>query len=232
MVSAGNGMMQVEVSGEHWKDYLAFLQFKQQAVATSPPVPAVVAPAAPPLRLDLGCGKNKKEGFLGVDCLEFPGTDLVLNLAKPSPLRNPPAYEPWPWADSSVDEVHCAHTVEHLRFNPEHPERIHFANELWRVLRPGAKATIVVPHWASCRHYGDYTHREPVCEMWPWYLNAAWRASDAPHNNLYICDFDCTTPGYSWHSELSFRNEEYKQYAMHWFKEAAQDMVFTLLCRK
>lgn len=206
---------------EHWSSHPGPVNQPQWGGTVTPAPPPAAEPAKP-VKLDLGCGKNKKEGFIGVDCLDFPGVDVKLDIGK----------DRWPWADSSVDEVHCAHTVEHLQFNPEYPERIRFANELWRVLKSQAKATIVVPHWASCRQYGDYTHREPVCEMWPWYLNKAWRASDAPHNNLYTCDFDCTTPGYSWHTALNHRNDEYRQFAMHWYKEAAQDMIFTLVARK
>ncbi len=34
-----------------------------------------------PVKLDLGCGKNKKVGWIGVDCLPFEGVDVVFNLA-------------------------------------------------------------------------------------------------------------------------------------------------------
>lgn len=194
------------------------------ATATPPPTPAVATPPThvAPLKLDLGCGKNKKDGFTGVDILKFDGVDVVCNIG----------HDRWPWEDSSVDEVHCAHTVEYLQFNPENPERIHFVNELWRVMKPGAKATIIVPHWNSCRMYGDYTHREPVSEFWPPYLSKAWRKDNAPHCLLYTCDFDCTVPGYTMHPELNLRSVEKQQYALTWYKEAAQDMIFTLICKK
>jgi hypothetical protein len=34
----------------------------------------------PKLKLDLGCGKNKKPGFLGVDSRKFDGVDWVADL--------------------------------------------------------------------------------------------------------------------------------------------------------
>lgn len=201
---------------EHWA--------KAGQSATPPPAPAIGPPAAPPpLKLDLGCGTAKLEGYTGVDLLDFPGVDVRCNIGA----------DRWPWEDSSVDEVWCSHTVEHLQFNPEHPERIHFVNELWRVLKPGAKATIVVPHWASCRMYGDYTHREPVSEFWPPYLQAKWRKENAPHNPLYKCDFDCTQPGYGMiHPELAHRNDAFKNLALMFGKDVAGDMKFTLVCKK
>ena len=78
------------------------------------------------LKLDLGCGKNPREGFIGVDSRKF-GQQIVADLRKP-----------WPWADASVEEVNCSHFVEHLTA----PERIHFVNELYRVLVPEGKACI------------------------------------------------------------------------------------------
>lgn len=231
-----------EFTLDQWNEYHA-LKAKfgtpppKNGHTTATPAPAKAPETALPatLRLDLGCGKAKREGFTGVDVRPFPGVDIQWDLAQPDG-RVPFAgqsqtYRPWPWKDSTVDEVHCSHTVEHLQFNPEHPERIHFVNELHRVLKPGAKATIIVPHWASCRMYGDYTHREPVSEFWLFYLSAAWRKDNAPHCDLYTCDFDAVQPGYSPHPEIQLRSFEYQQHALKFWREAAQDMIFTLVKR-
>ena len=32
------------------------------------------------MKIDLGCGKNKKEGFIGVDQYAMEGVDVVLNI--------------------------------------------------------------------------------------------------------------------------------------------------------
>lgn len=125
-----------------------------------------------PLRLDLGCGRSKKEGFIGVDCRQFEGVDVVHNLG----------LNVWPWEDNSVDEVNCSHLIEHLKPS----ERIHFANELCRVMKKGAKAAIITPHYASVRAYGDLTHEwPPVVTFWYLYLNKEWRDTQAPHNTEY-----------------------------------------------
>jgi hypothetical protein len=78
--------------------------------------------------------------------------------------------------------------VEHLTAK----ERIHFVNELYRVMKPKALATIVTPYWASSRAYGDLTHQwPPVVENWYLYLDKNWRQGYAPHNTEYRCDFAC-----------------------------------------
>jgi predicted SAM-dependent methyltransferase len=78
------------------------------------------------LKLNLGCADRPIQGFIGVD-IASP-CDEIADLT-----------QPWPWPDSSVDEVVAYDVIEHL------PDRIHTMNELWRVLRPGARATIEVP---------------------------------------------------------------------------------------
>lgn len=167
----------------------------------------------PLLKLDLGCGKNKREGFTGVDIRKFDGVDLVADLTKP-----------WPWKDGSVEEVNCSHFLEHLTA----PERVHFANELFRVLKQGGKAQIVTPHWCSCRAYGDMTHQwPPVSEFWFYYLSKPWREVNAPHNDGYVCDFDATW-GYGMAQPLATMNQERQQFALANYKEAAQDLVATL----
>ena len=48
----------------------------------------IVASLPESLRLDLGCGLNPKQGFKGVDMIQFPGVDFVLDLRKPWPWKN------------------------------------------------------------------------------------------------------------------------------------------------
>lgn len=196
---------------------------------------AKLAVVEQPLKLDLGCGKTPRAGFTGVDCRDF-GQAHKVNLVARKPIyansRNPSEphggeFSQWPWKDDSVEEAHSSHFVEHLKAD----ERIHFVNELYRVLKVGAKCQIIVPHWASCRAYGDLTHQwPPVSEFWFYYLDKNWREQNAPHNDGYKCDF-LATWGYSLHPGIQPRNQEYQQHAMQYFKEAAQDIIATLTKR-
>lgn len=175
------------------------------------------------MRLDIGCGPNKRENFTGVDVAKFDGVDVVCAVGR----------EPLPFADGSVEEVHASHFMEHLEAN----ERMFFANDLYRVLKPGGKATIIVPHWNSNRAYGDMTHKwPPVSEMFFYYLKREWREANAPHCDKkhnpegMDCDFDATW-GYSVNGALLSRNPEFQQFAMTWYKEAVQDIHATLTRR-
>lgn len=172
-----------------------------------------------PLKLDLGCGPNPKEGFIGVDAHAFPGVSVILDLRKK-----------WPWKNESVSEINCSHVIEH--FDSE--ERCHIVNEMFRVLKPEGQVTLVTPHWASCRAYGDPTHKwAPVSEMWFYYLDKVWRMANAPHTDISVwpkgfnCDFGATW-GYSMHPDLNVRNVETQNFAMQNYKEAIQDCIATL----
>lgn len=177
------------------------------------------------VRLDLGCGKAKREGFTGVDRIAFEGVDVVHDLS----------VYPWPWENDSVDEVYCAHMLEHIPARG----RIRFVNELHRILKKGGKTTLIVPHWCSSRAYGDMTHEwPPVSEFWFYYLRRGWRVEEgnAPHDDAefnpdgYSCDFDAGW-GYALNPALAARNQEYQMYAMSWMKEACADIIATLTKR-
>ena len=168
------------------------------------------------IKIDLGCGTRQKEGFEGVDIIAFPGVVHVVDLR-----------EKWPWRDESVSEARCYHFIEHL----EAHERIHFANELHRVLTPGGICEVAVPHWASPRAYGDLTHRwPPVSEMWFFYLSRRWRAENAPHEIGYDCDFDLRF-GYALNDQLQPMNDQQRTFALQWYKQAADDIVAWLTKR-
>lgn len=173
------------------------------------------------MKLDIGCGKNKKEGFIGVDQYDMEGVDIVTDVAN----------DTWEWEDGSVEEIHASHFLEHLTAK----QRVHFMNEAYRVLQDGGKVTIITPHWASNRAYGDFTHQwPPVAEMFYYYLKEEWRDTQAPHTDIkwnkdgYSCNFNATW-GYSYSPELSTRNQDHVQFALQNYKEAAQDLYATLI---
>lgn len=97
------------------------------------------------MKLNLGACDRALEGFLSVDVV--PPADMIADLT-----------EPWPWETSSIDEVRAHDVFEHL------PSRIFTMNELWRVLAPGALATVEVPSAAHGAGFAcDPTHVSAWC---------------------------------------------------------------------
>ncbi len=215
----------------------------------APPRPAGDSPAG--LRLDLGCGPNKVEGYVGIDRRQFAGVDGITDLTKKrwlfqqstiggvqlvaATLDGVSGFE---LPDSSVAEVHCSHFLEHLDHNQARPERARFMNELWRVLIPGGKAEIITPHWASHRAYGDFTHADkPVSEMFYYYLSKDWRKTNAPDNDVefnpdgYCCDFEFQL-NRTVHPHILEMDKERVEFAATWYKDAIIDLEARLTARK
>ena len=179
------------------------------------------------IKLDIGCGPNKRKDWIGIDQFSFPGVDHVHDVRS----------GPWPFEDNSVDESQASHFIEHLTNFDEKWERVHFFNELWRITVPGGKCTLVFPHWSSNRFYGDPTHKEPISEMSFYYLDPVWRKANAPHTDAewnkggYKCHWACSW-GYYLHDGLKPRSDAFQEFAKTYFKEACQDMVVTMQCVK
>ena len=162
------------------------------------------------MRLDIGCGKTKMDGWEGIDSIDF-GQKHVHD------IRNG-----IPFPDASIDEVRSSHFVEHLTWD----ERINFFNELYRVLKPKATATIITPDWKHDCFYGDPTHKAPLSQWYPLYLNKLWRDANAPHVP-YTCDFDYTTAG-SWDQAIELRSPEVKGFMMHNYVNCWRDLIIAL----
>ncbi len=183
-----------------------------------------VIPAVPALlKLNLGAGKSRIEGYLSVDTLPFEGIDVVADLR-----------EKWPWADNTVSNIHASHMIEH--FTAE--ERFHVFNEMYRVLAPGGTVYVITPHWNSQRAYGDLSHQwPPMSEFFYHYLWKEWRLANAPHVDSqynpigFNCDFSFGG-GYGVHEEVLKWNQERSQYAQKWFRDACADIHMTITSLK
>lgn len=169
------------------------------------------------VKLDIGCGQNKKEGFIGWDISPNSDADLVID------VRN----TPWPLEDQSIDEVHSSHFLEHLTG----PERMVFMNELYRVMKEDAKATIITPFYSSSRAVQDPTHVfPPVCEASYLYFNKKWREDNKLDHYPITADFDFTF-GYAVDGDVGVRSTEYQQFAVKHYINSVLDLQVVLTRR-
>ena len=164
------------------------------------------------MKLDLGCGDNKREGFTGVDKFKTDSTDIEHDLL----------VYPWPFEDNSVDEVHSSHFIEHI----PGLERPKFFDELYRVLKPGAKATIIIPYGRSPRSVQDFTHQwPPLVEESFLYFNKGWREANKLTHGYYemVCDFDLSF-GHALNGNWGMRSEEARAFALTHYWNVAADL--------
>lgn len=171
------------------------------------------------LKLDLGCGDNKKEGFTGVDKFKTGSTDIVHDLF----------VYPWPFDDGSVSEIHSSHFFEHIAGH----DRPRFMEEVYRVLETGGKATFITPYYKSPRATQDFTHMwPPISEESYLYFNKNWREQNKLTHGYYDikCDFDFTF-GYAIDPNWQLRSEESKVFALRHYWNTISDLYVTLIKR-
>jgi SAM-dependent methyltransferase len=93
--------------------------------------------------LDLGCGTNKRPGAVGVDNNPAAAPDVLHDLES----------FPYPFDDSSFDEILIDNVLEHLS------DVVRTVEEIHRIGRPGALVEIYVPYFRSRWAAVDPTHR-------------------------------------------------------------------------
>lgn len=137
------------------------------------------------MRLNLGCGHNKRPGWINVDKFAACKPDQIVDLES----------LPWPWPDDEAEEVLLNHVLEHLGAAPD--VYIGIMKELWRVCRNGAAVTIVVPHPRHDDFLIDPTHVRPITaqglQMFSRKMNEEWARVGAANTPLALyhgIDFD------------------------------------------
>lgn len=168
------------------------------------------AAKAQPARLDIGCGEAKREGFIRVCHGKAPWADICRNLT-----------DPWPWAADSVEEIHCRRTIEYI----DGPRRVPFMEEMFRVMKVGAKAAIFVPYWSSVRAIQDpFLAFPPLCEQSFLHFNKEWREQNGVAYPIKA-DFHLTA-GHYVEPDLEARVVEYRAFvSKHWLNTAHEMQV-------
>jgi SAM-dependent methyltransferase len=101
-----------------------------------------------PRILDVGCGRQKYPGSIGIDMNPDTAADVLCHIDR--------GY--LPFRDNSFDEVRAIHLIEHVE------NVIRTVEEFHRVTRAGGIVFLVTPHYTDFSSFCDPTHR--------WHLNS------------------------------------------------------------
>lgn len=96
------------------------------------------------MRLHLGCGLTRHDGWINCDYIDTDYADCVFDVQKT-----------WPFPDNSVHEIYASHMLEHLTDTKT------FFNEAWRVLHPNATLMVRLPHGHHRAAMWDIEHIRP-----------------------------------------------------------------------
>jgi ubiquinone/menaquinone biosynthesis C-methylase UbiE len=87
------------------------------------------------MKLDIGCGKNKKAGFLGVDINSGEQVDFVMDVQKLE------------FEDNSIDEIFSRRCIQHVEDDKK------AFREVFRVLKPNGIFTLEIASWYGWLYY-------------------------------------------------------------------------------
>lgn len=178
-----------------------------------------------PTRLNIACGQQKMEGFVGIDKVKTDATDIVFDL------------ETYPWSfipDNCVDEITISHYVEHVKDLPK------FMDEIYRIVKSpyvnkegekvSSKVTIICPYYSSMRAMQDPQHVRPISEASFLYYNKQWRDTNKLDHYGIKSDFDFSY-GYQVVPEWANRSQESRDFAIRHYLNVITDIYVTLTKR-
>jgi len=93
--------------------------------------------------LDLGCGKTKRQGTIGVDISDRHDADIIHDLN----------IFPYPFERNSVDKIYIDNCLEHL----DNPLKV--IEETHRILKLNGELNVIVPYFRSRWAFIDPTHK-------------------------------------------------------------------------
>ena len=198
-------------------------------------------------KIDLACGDNKREGYIGIDKVKTDSTDYVWDLA----------IYPWPIESESVEEINCSHYLEHIphrntkkelemvlaesssfeEFKQKMQEKedepdgfVKFINEIYRILKPEGKVHIVSPYYTSMRAFGDPTHERYISDSSFWYLDKKWMTDNNLSHYGLNCDFKVKVSYYI-SNEMTLKSEDVRREAFKNDWNAIDDILVELIKR-
>lgn len=93
--------------------------------------------------VDVGCGRNKRPGSIGVDRNPRTAADVLADIDRGG----------LPFRDGSVGAISLVHVIEHVS------DIVATLEEAHRVLRPSGRLLIETPHYSDASSFADPTHR-------------------------------------------------------------------------
>ena len=96
-------------------------------------------------RLNVGCGRDAKAGWVNLDSVDLSGVDVIADLEHCDTNR-------LPFEDDRFDEFLLSHVIEHIR------NTLPLMQELHRIATPGARAVVRCPYGSSDDAFEDPTH--------------------------------------------------------------------------
>ena len=154
------------------------------------------------MKLNIGAGNKKVEGFKSIDIRKETEPDYVVDLEKDNCLHE--------ISDNSVDEIIMSHIFEHIK-NVQG-----LMKEIYRVCENGAKVVVISPYWSHRTAVEDPTHVRFMTENSMMYFNKDTVSSDGHH---FVKGYDFKVTSIILHPDKRFKGKSLEELQEFMIKE-------------
>lgn len=154
------------------------------------------------LKLNLGSGLKRYDGFTNVDHDPLVNPDVLLSMGD----------NKLPFDDNSVSEIKAYHIFEHI----PHNDFLHLMKELYRILEDGGIVDVELPHHKHDEFFGDPTHVHP-------FTVETFRLFSKKYNLWHMDHFGSST-GFGLKCDVDFEIVEYDHVFDDFFIPLLQEM--------
>ncbi len=185
------------------------------------------------MQINLGCGFDRRDGYLNVDSWPECSPDLLFDLEQ----------FPWPFETSSVTRILACHVLEHLGADLATFRAL--SQELYRISAPGCLLGIHLPYCKSVEFWSDPTHVRVytplTLQMLSKARNLEWIQTSTGNTKLAMMfgvDFEVVSSrviwDYPWNQRLESREislEQLLEVERHSWN-VVKELQFDLMVRK
>ena len=183
-------------------------------------------------KVEIGCGKTKTEGYIGMDRFQLPGVDIVADLNNIFPIE-----------DNSVDVVYACHSLEHL----DSMEKT--MSEIYRICKHKAIVQVLAPYYYATLNTANFYHLNVfnedtfrffttfpdtgVIDKEEWYSphSSYWGLSDSDNSSSEV-QMELLNMEFFYYKEYVKLADEQKRRARRSFNNVCDQIYYELIINK
>jgi hypothetical protein len=198
-------------------------------------------------KLNLACGQIRIPGYFGIDLVKVGAVDAAMDLQS----------FPWDIASDSAEEVICNHYLEHtpmdtlghklllliknagsfgdlqdevdkIDLNAPNDGLIDFMEEVYRIMKLGAKLHVICPHYNTGMAWQDPTHRRAITEQTFHYFDKGWRERSNLNHYPIHTNLEVKFEGYDLYPDVMNKSTEEKLFSSRHLSNFIAHVKFTL----
>lgn len=183
-------------------------------------------------KVEIGCGKTKTEGYIGMDRFQLPGVDIVADLNDTFPIES-----------DSVDVVYACHSLEHLASMEK------TMSEIYRICKHKAIVQVLAPYYYATLNTANFYHVNVfnedtfrffttypdtgVIDKEEWYSphSSYWGISDSDNSTSNI-QMELLNMEFFYYKEYLKLSNEQKRRARRSFNNVCDQIYYELIINK